>query len=372
MRRRRIERLVARAALALAEGNTAEVRDAIGEMRSLDPDLSQIAVLEESLAQTSTQPAAAAVIPASPIDLAAIDPEPAVLDVPDAVPVFERPTERRGHPLLIAAASVMITAAGTGTYWFYRSPQPEGAPPAAVSASVPARAADVPIAPASAPVLADSADIQVETVEAAVVESVPERHPDATPPAPEPREPPRPANDAPAQRPLPAATSGITVPLAQSTTAIEPPPPMPEPRSDAPVEARNVAPLPDLKGPYPADPVPARLSEDAAVRGILDRYAQAYSHLDASAAQQVWPAVNRSALSRAFDGLASQQVSLDRCDVDVHGVTARAICAGSATWAPKIGNGGRRTEPRNWTFQLAKAGSDWQIVSARVQQPQNK
>jgi len=121
-----------------------------------------------------------------------------------------------------------------------------------------------------------------------------------------------------------------------------------------------------------ADPLPARASDDAAVRGILGRYAEAYSRLDASAAQEIWPAVNRSALSRAFDGLASQQVSLERCDVDVHGGTARAICAGSATWAPKVGNGNARTEPRNWTFQLAKAGTDWQIVSARVQQPQNK
>ena len=414
MRRRRVERLIVRAEVALAEGDTDEVRDALAEMRCLDPALPQIAALEEKLAEAATQPAGATAIavpsielgdPESAIGIAdsitaiagretafgdpdAIDIEPFVPAFADSLPVVQQPAgDRRGYALLIAAASLMMAAAGAGTYWFYRSPQPDdaaatqSAAPAVVSSPA-ANIADRPAAPGSAPVLGDSADIQVETVEAAMVESLPERQPDAPPAAPEPpkSEGHEATSDAPAQRPLPAATSGISVPLAESTAAIEPAPAVAELRKDVPVEARNVAPAPvpdltivppKLERTNPA-PVPARLSEDAAVRGILDRYAEAYSRLDASAAQEIWPKVNRSALSHAFDGLASQQVSLDRCDVDVHGVTARAICAGSATWAPKIGNGGSRTEPRNWTFQLAKAGSDWQIVSARVQQPQNK
>lgn len=293
--------------------------------------------------------------------------------------------ERRIHGLLIAAAALMMAATGAGTYWLYRSPQQDDA--AAQSAAAAVVAANEPsaaaaAAPVSAPVLGDSADVQVETVEATMVESLParERQPDVQPPTLEPSQPPPEASDVPSPHPLPAATSGIDVPVAQSTGPLEPPPLTSQPRRDVPVEARNVTPtpLPDLNALPPKlehtnpDPVSVRPSDDAAVRGILDRYAEAYSRLDASAAQEVWPAVNRSALSRAFDGLASQQVSLERCDVDVHGITARAICAGSATWAPKIGNGNSRTEPRNWTFQLAKAGTDWQIVSARVQQPQNK
>ena len=103
------------------------------------------------------------------------------------------------------------------------------------------------------------------------------------------------------------------------------------------------------------------------MRAVLTKYAAAYSHLDAAAAQAVWPGVNRPALSRAFDGLASQRVTLDRCNIDLSAATARATCAGSATWSPKIGNGGPRTEIRTWSFQLAKAGADWQIVAARVQ-----
>lgn len=103
------------------------------------------------------------------------------------------------------------------------------------------------------------------------------------------------------------------------------------------------------------------------MRSVLSRYASAYSALDADAAQRVWPRVNRAALSRAFDSLASQQISLGDCRIDVAAASARAQCAGSATWAPKVGGGGTRTEGRNWTFELAREGGGWQIVSARVQ-----
>jgi len=103
------------------------------------------------------------------------------------------------------------------------------------------------------------------------------------------------------------------------------------------------------------------------VRRTLDRYAAAYSALDADAAQRVWPAVNRAALARAFDALASQRVSLNECRIDVRDTTARARCAGSATWAPRIGDGSSRTEAREWTFDLVRAGTDWRILSARAQ-----
>ena len=102
------------------------------------------------------------------------------------------------------------------------------------------------------------------------------------------------------------------------------------------------------------------------MRSVLSRYASAYNALDVNAATRVWPGVNRGALARAFDGLASQQVSLGDCRIDVAGAKAQAQCAGRATWTPKIGSG-TRTESRNWTFELARAGTDWQIVSARVQ-----
>jgi hypothetical protein len=101
------------------------------------------------------------------------------------------------------------------------------------------------------------------------------------------------------------------------------------------------------------------------VRRVLAQYEAAYSALDAAAAEAVWPGVDGKALSRAFDGLASQSVSLGRCDVTVAGPTARADCRGTAQWSPKVGGGPRR-ESRYWLFALRKTGGTWQIVDARV------
>ena len=116
----------------------------------------------------------------------------------------------------------------------------------------------------------------------------------------------------------------------------------------------------------PISAPPAAANDPSLVRAVLERFASAYSRLDVDAATDAWPRVDRDALSRAFDGLASQQVSLGTCDVTVRGATARAACRGTATWRPKVG-GGEYTDARTWTFDLAKAGTVWQIVDARVQ-----
>jgi hypothetical protein len=117
----------------------------------------------------------------------------------------------------------------------------------------------------------------------------------------------------------------------------------------------------------PAAPADAPPPSAEGVRNTLDRYAAAYSALDAAAAQRVWPAVNQAALARAFGALASQRVSLGECRIDLRDTTARARCTGSATWAPRIGDGSSRTETREWLFDLVRAGTDWQILSARAQ-----
>jgi hypothetical protein len=119
--------------------------------------------------------------------------------------------------------------------------------------------------------------------------------------------------------------------------------------------------------PAPAVPTEHTEPADADVRRALDRYAAAYGALDAAAAARVWPEVDRAALARAFDALESQHVALGTCAVDVSAASARANCDGTATWTPKVGARVPRTEPRRWTFELTRAGSDWQIVRARVQ-----
>jgi hypothetical protein len=166
----------------------------------------------------------------------------------------------------------------------------------------------------------------------------------------------------------PSVSSEITgapdlpvIPLAmpEALPASPPPPVVPAMRnidSSSPVESAYA--------PPPAPSAPAPVDERARVRSVLSRYEAAYSGLDASAARAVWPGVNERALAQAFDALRSQSLSLGRCDVEVSGSIARAECAGSASWTPKIGTG--RTEPRRWAFDLRNASGSWQIVRAQV------
>lgn len=170
---------------------------------------------------------------------------------------------------------------------------------------------------------------------------------------------------------LPEATSGRTKKMSDSAVqtafggiqTIQPIALAPEP---APEPVRLASAPPPSAAPAMSDAIEIEPPQDALIRGTLDSYADAYTRLDADAAQHVWPMVNRDALSRAFENLESQKVSLGDCRIQVDGASARARCAGTATWTPKVG-GGERTDERSWTFELSKAAGRWQIVSARVQ-----
>jgi hypothetical protein len=107
--------------------------------------------------------------------------------------------------------------------------------------------------------------------------------------------------------------------------------------------------------------------ETSAVRGVLDGYADAFSSLDASATQRVWPGVDVQGLRRAFDQLNAQTVTFNRCDVNASGETAEAVCVGRATWVPKVGDRSPKSEPRTWRFALGRDGGEWVIDRVQVQ-----
>ena len=68
------------------------------------------------------------------------------------------------------------------------------------------------------------------------------------------------------------------------------------------------------------------------------------------------------------DGLESQTLTFDACDVQLRGDAAIATCRGSARYVPKIGSREPRVEPRFWNFSLRKTMSgDWTIDSARAE-----
>jgi hypothetical protein len=187
--------------------------------------------------------------------------------------------------------------------------------------------------------------------------------------------------------PLPVGYVAVHVPEASTAVApgivrasappLEVPPPVHvpevlhaavEPVSRAapanPVVAADVAPAPAAPVSAPSVMPP---DEGNLIRQTLQRYRSAYDGLDARSAQAVWPAVNQLALARAFDGLESQSLTFDACDLRVHGEAATATCHGSARYVTKIGNREPHIEPRVWNFTLHKAGTDWKIDSARAE-----
>src|SRR5262249_43038303 len=167
----------------------------------------------------------------------------------------------------------------------------------------------------------------------------------------------------PASQPRATATSGG---VADSAVMAPTPPPMAhalDPSCSLPanssVPAMTIEPLPA------ANTAPEPIAEKRLVLETLRRYEQAYDHLDAAAARQVWPTVDSNALAKAFSGLINQNVSLGHCNVEVTGGLGRAACTGTVRWTPRIG-GGPHFQSRRWSFQLRGGDEGWTIVTATV------
>jgi hypothetical protein len=341
MRKRRAERCLLRADVALDAGFIEDAHEAAAEARSLDPEAPRLVEVEQRIAE-----AAAAVTTVA---------------------------RRRRRRMLGSAAAVAFVLLG-GSMVFKRAsveiePTPANATPNVV-------AEDRSQAPAPAPEPADTGFLTVATEQVVAREVTPRLQTLES----EEIRPPAPPIAAPEVLDTPvhalAATSGAELPR------------IPEPeRLDTAVSALGsvgATPVPALKAfntarvdSLPEPPVAALntppsaavdaptggVDEDQGVRTVLAQYESAYSSLDATAAGAVYPAIDRRALSRAFEGLAAQRVSLGDCDVRVIGAAAHAECVGNATWTPKIG-GGSHTQPRLWQFDLRRTDTGWHITRA--------
>jgi hypothetical protein len=155
------------------------------------------------------------------------------------------------------------------------------------------------------------------------------------------------------------------------TTSVSPaaPPVTAAPMPDADQSSRQA--ISDVSLPRPelaTVDVSSRTRDEDLVRAVLQQYRLAYERLDARSAAAVWPGVDSAALRRAFEGLASQRLTFNRCDVQIASRIGKAVCRGSTTYVPKIGSRVAREEPRVWTFGLRKVGDDWRIDTARAEQ----
>lgn len=109
----------------------------------------------------------------------------------------------------------------------------------------------------------------------------------------------------------------------------------------------------------PAD-APARADTDG-VRRTLEAYRTAYEGLDVRAAADVWPTVDRRALTRAFSTLESQDVSLGECEIQVADATATARCQGTVRFVRTFGGRDPVNAPTGWLFRMRRAGESWTI-----------
>jgi hypothetical protein len=118
--------------------------------------------------------------------------------------------------------------------------------------------------------------------------------------------------------------------------------------------------------PAPAPPPPSpEARETAAVEAVLERYRLAFSTLN-SGVSDFWPGVPSRALDKAFNELESQSFDFDQCRVQLKGSQADATCTGTATFVPKVGDKTPRTQSRQWSFRLVRAGNRWIIDSVHV------
>ncbi len=342
-KRRRIERRTEAARQALASGKLREAQDAVAEIRALDPAHPDGVSLAQHIADARR---------------------------------FGRARLRRR----IASRSVAVAAFATVLL-------------AASLVGEPGRLLSHPISvltaliPTTEPPLL-RADMTVEQVSLEPVPPVPvaperERE-EVTPP------PPRPAPFAsravatagfnsipsgitpqPLMLPPPSTPAANTPPVVTASTTQ---PTVPEPEAAPALVATTTPPGPAPFSPpvttvsRTTEPIannPPKPADDALVRRTLLEYKNAYDALDAHSAQEVWPVVNARALARAFDGLESQRLIFDACDVQVSGDAATAKCRGSARYVAKVGSRDPRTEPRVWNFTLKRRGADWKIESAR-------
>jgi hypothetical protein len=136
--------------------------------------------------------------------------------------------------------------------------------------------------------------------------------------------------------------------------------------------ATRIAPLGTVTSPdamldvaKPVSVSMAVVSDQAAIRRALQRYEDAYERLDARAAAAVWPSLDVSALSRAFEGLKAQHLEFERCDLNVSSRSATAVCSGSTSIVRRVGNADPITAAQLWVFRLKRLepSADWTIES---------
>jgi Meckel syndrome type 1 protein len=164
----------------------------------------------------------------------------------------------------------------------------------------------------------------------------------------------------------PEAVASVPAPAAPSPLSASPvPSSFPTRLAGSPAAASTSASTPSA-GDTEALRAASRATDAATLRGLLTKYESVYERLDARGASAIWPSVDQAALDRAFGGLRSQELRLDRCRLSVATLTATASCQGSLRIVRRVGSADPLERSLEWTFRFERRGEDWQIASVRT------
>jgi tetratricopeptide (TPR) repeat protein len=315
-KQRRIDHCIAATRAALGRQQPDAAAAALAELIALEPDESNVASLSAELAD------------------------------------LRRRFARRPFGVRLAAAAAFLAVAGTASLLEHPQRPATGAveKPAAVRKTAPIEVAWLESRVIAAPVVKGPPDLTPSLMRR--IPDTVSNTPRVAPPTPS-----RPPTSVPTRT---APTVAATAPLSLPTPLSQLPPAGTPTPNEPPRASTSVGPPVAVTTPIRA-PSDRQLVEDA-----LQRYRSAYGRLNAQSAQAVYPTVNRVALARAFDGLESQSLTFDSCDVEVRSTLARAICHGTAQYVPKIGNRYPHAEPLVWSFELRKSDGDWTIYYAKA------
>jgi hypothetical protein len=338
-RRRRIEQRIGAARTAIVHGRFAEADAALDELNELDPALPVVPAIAAELREAR----------------GASKRTPGARGASKRTDASRGAGKRRGLVLLVGVAAALAgavagTLAGRATQANSELSSVESMAAALVARAIPMFSGAVPDVPSTLPAELVEAPRAFQATQDPFVTRVA--------PVPDPLPPPAPAIKprAPVEAPARVAerAPAAAVPVERLSTAAVP--------ADRAVD--TPAPATPHSDPPPASAPGLAVDDSALIRDALQRYRRAYNALDARLAHAVYPGVDERALTRAFEGLQSQSLDFEACTVDLIGMSARAVCRGSARYVPRIGSRAPRAEPRVWTFRLRKDEGDWTIESA--------
>jgi hypothetical protein len=101
--------------------------------------------------------------------------------------------------------------------------------------------------------------------------------------------------------------------------------------------------------------------DEQAVGRVIRSYEEAYERVDAAAIARLWPAVDRTALTQAFEGVTSQGLGLKNCAIVLTGGQATAQCRGTLKSVAKGGTAVMITSEQEWVFKMRRDSGEWKI-----------